>query len=550
MTIRIASIKAFICVTIIVSAPISGFAQDILGDMDKILIRNVSIPDRQDDSKVVVVSILIEDKLLEMVTRDRIPLGEADISFDAGGGFILGTLEVGSPAGFIILAQDPRDDIEVILDTKDHAVFAIAKGEVVLNKLIRIDVDIDEQPRGWLSYSPPPFALPISYQNKRKWNVFRTKPITVLLFGAIILENTRWLSNDPVNEKQVGDLSKYEGGSVRGFRAGVGGTFNFERPWTYIFSFGTRAFERGFEQSNLNEFVTFDYRVDIPVGSGTVSVGKQKETISIQRLLSMVYAPSQQERASVADGLLPARNVGIVYANAFASERITFATGVFNNWYEVGRSFSENPTVVTGRVSGLPFLSSDESSLLHLAVAGRYSNAEGGITYRAKTEIFSGPVSVDTGLMEDAESTFHVGLELAWRTGPFVLLSEYLQSNVTSASHSDPQFSGYYAVASYTLTGEMRGYRKRSGIFSRMKTANDVTSGGWGSWEVYSRWSSIDLNHGTIDGGKMTTFSLGFNWWPVGTTQANVGYRYSELDRYGLKGFNHGMVVRIALYLE
>lgn len=535
---------------VLMLVPFFGITQDVINTMQKIMIRNVTVIDQSGKTEDVVVSILIKQKKLVLVTQDKIALTKADIAFDANGGFILGTLEVGSLAGFILLDQDPRTNVDIMLDTKSYAVFAVSKGEVVLNKLIRIDVDSQEKISSWRSYAPPPVALPLSYQNKRKWNVLRTKPVTALLGGAIIMENTHWLSNDPINEEQVGDLSEYEGGSIRGFRVGVGGTFNFKKPWTYVFTFGTRAFERGFEQGNLDEFVLYDYRVDIPVGSATLSLGKTKETISISRLSAMIYEPSQQERASVADGLLPARNIGITINNSFVRERMTWAAGVFNNWFEVGRSFSDNPTVFTGRITAVPYLSEDESNLLHLGIAGRYSNAAGGIRYKTKTEIFSGPVSVDTDLLDDAESTFHYGLEMAWRKGPFIILGEYIQSNVNSTTYNDPIFSGYYVVASYVLTGEMRKYNKRSGLFKRVNVANGINSGGSGEWEVYSRWSSIDLNDQGIDGGEMNTFSLGLNWHPISAIQVNINYRYSTLDRFGQKGSNHGLVTRLVFILE
>jgi phosphate-selective porin OprO/OprP len=264
----------------------------------------------------------------------------------------------------------------------------------------------------------------------------------------------------------------------------------------------------------------------------------------------MIYEPAQQERASVADGLLPARNIGIVINNTFLKERMTWAAGVFNNWFEVHRSFSNNPTVFTGRITALPFFSEDESNLLHLGLAGRYSNAAGGIRYKAKTEIFSGPVSVDTDLLDDATSTFHYGLEMAWRKGPFILLGEYIQSYVSSTASNDPTFKGYYVVASYVLTGEMRGYNKRSGLIKRVNIANGINSGGWGELEVYGRWSSIDLNDKSIDGGEMNTFSIGLNWCPISAIQANVNYRYSTLDRFSQKGSNHGLVMRLVFILE
>ena len=541
----------FLFIVLLTIVPFLGIAQNMLADTQKILIRNVTVIDQNKATEDVVVSILIKKKKLELVTRDKVSMKEADITLDARGGFILGQLEVGSMAGFIILDQDPRTNADIVLDTKSYAVFAVSKGEVVLNKLTIIDEDQEGQITGWRSYNSPAVALPLSYQNKRKWNVIRTKPVTILFAGAILLDNTRWFSQDSNNEQQVGNLDDFDGGSIRGYRAGFGGSFNFKKPWTFVFSAGTRAFERGFgDDDNIDRYVLYDYRVNIPIGKATLSLGKTKETFSISRLSAMIFEPSQQERASVADGLIPSRNIGITINNSIVRQRMTWAVGAFNNWYEQGRSFSENPTIFTGRITGLPFMTEDESNLLHLGIAGRYSNAAAGIRYRTKTEIFNGPVSVDTDLIDDAESSFHYGLEMAWRKGPFILLGEYIQSNVQSSTFSDPSFKGYYVVASYVLTGEMRGYNKRNGTFSRVGVAKGINSGGWGELDLYSRWSSVDLTDNSIDGGKMNTFSLGLNWSPISATQVNINYRYSTLDRFGLKGSNHGFVTRLVFILE
>ena len=193
-----------ICTAILIMFPLFGFAQDILKDFEKILIRNVTVIDQSQQTEDVVVSILIEQKELELISQDKIPISEADITLDANGGFVLGTLEVGTPAAFIILDQDPRTNANVILDTKTYAVFAVSKGDVVLNKLIRIDVESKEQLSGWTSYSPPPVALPLSYQNKRKWNVVRTKPITALFGGAILMEKHTLALARPCKQRASG----------------------------------------------------------------------------------------------------------------------------------------------------------------------------------------------------------------------------------------------------------------------------------------------------------------------------------------------------------
>ena len=519
-------------------------------EIKTMLIRNVIFTDQSQDNEEVVLNLLIKYKKLTLVTKDTINMSEADITFDAKGGYVLGKLEPGELAEFIILDKNPRTNTEVILDTKSHAVFAIDKGKVVLNKLYQIEWEESRPTGGWLSYAPPPVALPVSYQYKSRWNVVRTKPVNLAFDGAFAMDNTRWFSQDPVNEDQVGDLSQYVGGSIRGYRLGIVGTINFKTPWTFVFWVASNAFERGFEQGNLNEFILYDYRLDIPLGKINLSVGKTRETISIQRLSPMIHIPSQQERSSMADGLLPSRNVGIVVNSSILHDRMTWAAGIFNDWYEKNRSFKENPTVVTGRITGLPFISEDQSNLLHVAASGRYSNAAGGIRYQATTEIFRGPISVDTDQIDDAGSTFHYGLELAFRSGPLTLISEYIHTKVRSVTNNDPGFKGYYLVVSYVLTGEMRPYNKRSGVFSRTHVAKDLAKGGWGSWEVYGRWSNIDLSDQQIDGGIMNTLSLGVSWWPFDLVQVSVSYRYATLDRFGQNGYNYGLVSRLAFTLE
>jgi len=127
-------------------------------------------------------------------------------------------------------------------------------------------------------------------------------------------------------------------------------------------------------------------------------------------------------------------------------------------------------------------------------------------------------------------------------------MSEYIQSNVSSFNSSS--FKGYNVVASYVLSGEMREYNKRNGLVKRLKVANEVMSDGWGAWEVYSRWSTVDTTDQNVCGGVMNKLSLGLNWWLLSSIQANVNYRYSTLDRFGEQGYNHGLVTRLAFMLE
>ena len=60
-----------------------------------ILIRNAVLINREGEPDQVAVNILIKDSKLEILSEDFIPLSEADVSYDATGGSILGELTPG-----------------------------------------------------------------------------------------------------------------------------------------------------------------------------------------------------------------------------------------------------------------------------------------------------------------------------------------------------------------------------------------------------------------------------------------------------------------------
>ena len=67
---------------------------------ESILIRNATLIDRGGDHAGVVVNILIKDSKLDIITEDLIPIEQADVSYDASGGFVLGELKLGGSASF------------------------------------------------------------------------------------------------------------------------------------------------------------------------------------------------------------------------------------------------------------------------------------------------------------------------------------------------------------------------------------------------------------------------------------------------------------------
>jgi len=527
----------------------SSLGAQSAGD-ERILIRNVRPLDAVDESEDRVVHILIKNGRIHLVTEDRIAASKAQTALDAEEGFLLGQIALGEPASFLILDTDPREDAQALLDTATHARFGIIKGEIVRNDLASIaDAEEEVKQRKWLAYTPPPFNVPPSDVNKKKWNRFETKPISGIFTGAVVLDRQRWISQDAESEEQVGDLEAFDGGEIRGLRFGLVGTLNFKSPWVYTLFAATNGFDKGFDTETDDGYTLFDYRLDIPgFKRSTVSIGKQKEPISMERLAGGAFLP-MAERTAVSDGLLPARNLGIVISGVTPKRRVTWALGGFNDWIDASQSFDESASQVVGRVTGLPFVSADESNLIHLGLGIRYTDAKEGLHYSSDPEFNLSPVFVDTGVF-DADSSTTYDLEASWRRGPFWIHGEYLRNEIAAPELGDPVLRGHHLTASWVLSGEMRAYNRRSAVFGPVPVSRSVYRGGWGAWELALRWSVLDLTDGAIEGGEMEILSGGGTWWLTSFFNLQFAYRLIQLDRFDLQGTSDGLLVRLVLILE
>lgn len=519
---------------------------------NRVLIRNVLLFDPSGNSEDRIVNILLRDNKLDVVTEDKLSSDDADMVVNAKEGIMLGHLILGEAPSFMIFSEDPRENFEVMMDTFTYSVFVVHDGVVVQNKLFDVVVDEpDEEPTkaSWLAYTPPPFMVPLTYQDASRWNQFETKYVNGIFVSAMVIDRMNWLSQDTGSEDQWGDLSFYDGGEIRGFRFGLIGTLNFENPWVYTIFAATNAFDKGFEVRDKDDLTFFDYRLDIPFFKRSVmSIGKQKEPISMNRLTGGTFLPNQ-ERAAVSDAMLPSRNIGIVWSGSSAERKASWAFGAFNNWLEEKNSFDESANQYIGRLTWVPLVSDDESNLLHLGAGYRYSDARQGFQYLTEPEFNKAPDFVDTGA-HSADKIQTYSFELAWRRGPALLTSEYTRTEVSNPALGNPSFDGYFVEASWILTGEMRAYNNKGGVFGGIPVAKTVYQNGKGAWELYTRYSHIDLTDGAINGGDMQIATLGLNWWLTPFFSVNVGYKYIWNERHGEEGESSGIMTRLILVLE
>ena len=319
--------KLLVLLLVILLSP-AGIAQP---GTATIIVENVVIPNMNNPEEDRLVNIIIKDGLLDIVTESGVPEEPGVPAYDAEKGVLIGRLTIGEPAAFLVLGEDPRNNIEILLDTKSYGTFAIAGGAVERNRLDEV-TDNESRNQGWFSYTPPPISLPTRYESQQKWNYYQGENFRNLFTATVALDRTYWSSQDSNSESQVGDLAAFDSGEIRALRFGAIGSLNmFNRPWIYTVFGATTSFDKGFDDREDDSFVWYDYRLDIPIlDDNTISVGKQKEPINLERTTSLIFLPLQ-ERSAPADTFLPSRNVGLVMSGTGLDQRLSWATGVFND---------------------------------------------------------------------------------------------------------------------------------------------------------------------------------------------------------------------------
>ena len=380
----------------------------------------------------------------------------------------------------------------------------------------------------------------------RTWNEINLSWMSARL-GFAAMEDGAFYAQDAANKQQVGDLE-----SEALFRLddlSLSGEIKFRHPWTYQIAVNYKGLDptddRGWNVTNLN--------VAIPLGRvATVTVGKQKEGVGLEmvansRDISFMELSVMTTAATFVDSHV----AGVRFSNSGASGRMTWSAGWFNNWLDDGLSFDQSGSIFAGRVTGLPIDAGGGGGLLHVGVSGAYRQAQNG-AFRSKSvpEVYEAPDFVDTGSFPANHSTT-LGFELAAARGPFTISGEHTGTFVSSPETSNPRFDAYYVVASWVLTGESRPYIRSRGCFGKVEPKAPISfrHGGAGAWEIAARYSRVDRDGGTVEGGDFDRWSGALSWYPTRQFRLEFNYGYGRLDRSGLEGRTNFYQLRLQFEL-
>lgn len=355
-----------------------------------------------------------------------------------------------------------------------------------------------------------------------KWLTLDTRWFSLKATVALLYDYT-FFGQDAASEAQVGRQEDTD--DLRAGRLLFSGQLKFPRPWSYTIAGDYNEFRRPEDRI----FEGLDAFLSIPLwGDTKVTIGKQKEPFVYEMVGDAANIP-QQER--VLSPFFVSRNVGIKITGTARNDRMTWSAGWFNDWFTKGQSFDESGNDFALRVTGLPLLSEDGARYLHLAAAARYAGDEGGkLRLKGRPESNVADRYVDTGEFT-GDSVRALGFELLWSDGPFSITTEWVPAWVDAPQVGSPRFFGLSVVGSWVLTGEHRPYDRKVGYARRIIPRTSL-----GAWEVVARYSYIDLADKALDGGELSKWYFGLNWWVTRQWKFGVGFGLADLNRLGVDG--------------
>lgn len=207
-------------------------------------------------------------------------------------------------------------------------------------------------------------------------------------------------------------------------------------------------------------------------------------------------------------------------------------------------------------VSRAAFLAVDGASFKWLVDADlthvfKFTDKAAGAGSPNTVDLGSGPElaltsanTVDTGSI-DANSMTEWGLETALQSGRFYGQGGYFHYAVDRRTAlPDPDFSGWYALAAFSITGEARGYDAGAASFRGLKPEHPLGKDGFGAWEVAARYSNIDLAFapfagtaaGGVAGGEQNVWSVGLNWYPTAGLRFMLNYDNIQVNHVEAPG--------------
>ena len=316
----------------------------------------------------------------------------------------------------------------------------------------------------------------------------------------------------------------------------------FEREGGYDYNNGTgfRRARIGFEGT---AFKKFNYRIEVDFAGNVVNLtdaylqyvaspsflitaGQHKAPFGLESNNSDNYNVFM-ERGMFTNAFGNAgaeRRIGV--STAYQSETFNAAMGLFGDNESISRSqvapVTDTPDEswgVNARATWEPVF--EPEKILHLGLAGYYRTAlksgdiEDAVRFndRPNVRIDNGNI-VDSGVITGVDSLRYLAAEAAGVWGPVTVAGEYGRVWLDQPEADNQSFDGFYAYATWFLTGESRPFK--NGNFDRVKPFTSFGQDGIGALEIALRYDKLNLADTPVEariGNRAESFTLGLNWY-------------------------------------
>jgi phosphate-selective porin OprO/OprP len=377
--------------------------------------------------------------------------------------------------------------------------------------------------------------------NEKRWRLFKGR-ITTFKLGAGFLYEYAGFSQDKNSKIQMDDSlgtplkNQFK---VRDFRVLFSGQLKSKREisWRAGFMYDGASDSWLVRETGI--------MVGVPEISSYFFVGRTKEGFSMNKVMNG-YAGWAMERQMAID-VIPILADGLKWLGYLPRQRVFWNLGVYTDWLSKGQSFSTYQNQFDARVGWNPIFSPMKNNMLHFGINYRYGKVEGdSIQLRSRPEANPAPYFITTGNFTSDHSN-HVGYEIYYQSGRWLMGSEFYWHMFTSAVENNPVFRGGEFMISYIFSGESRRYITSTSIFGFVPVKKSVFNGGMGEFEGMLRFTTFNLNGGKIQGGNFWRITPMLNWYLSPELRFELAYGYGVLDRFGMKGATQFFQSRIQI---
>jgi phosphate-selective porin OprO/OprP len=355
-------------------------------------------------------------------------------------------------------------------------------------------------------------------------------PWSTFKLGAGYIGDYATYSADDVFKQQMdsANLELETKFKTRDFRVLASGKFNTKRAFSWKAA--------GMYDGDKEEWLVREtgLTIGVPELAGNIFIGRTKEGYSMVKVMNG-HSPWTAERQMALD-VIPILADGIKYFGFLPKQKILWNVGYYNDILSEGQGFSTFEWQYIARVAWLPVYEKETDKVLHIGVNYRHGKPLGGkMTLKSRPETNTLPQIINTGSFA-ADNSTSIGGEIYYSNKRLLLGSEVMVHQFNSTVADDHKFYGGDVVVTYFLTDTKRPYNTTSSVFGFVPVRKSVFKGGWGEFEAVLRFSSLNLNDGSIQGGNFWRITPMINWYMSKIVRTEFMYGYGQLDRYNLKG--------------